>query len=238
MQNDDTDGLDMLFKMAGSSGGARPKVLLSDDEGEWIVKFPSSFDSEDVGLQEYEYSKAAAKCGIAVPETKLFKSEKNRGYFGVKRFDRDYSAEGEVVRKHMITAEGLLETDHRLPNLDYSDLMKLCKILTFSNKDALLQMYRRMCFNVFAHNRDDHSKNFAYLFNEEKGRYEISPAYDLTYSTTYYGEHTTSVGGESANPGMDDLVKVGADAGLGKKLCIETAKDVESVAVPLAEKWK
>ena len=61
---------------------------------------------------------------------------------------------------------------------------------------------------------------------------------DLTYSTTYYGEHTTSVGGESASPGMDDLVKVGTDAGLGKKLCIEIAKDVESVAVPLAEKWK
>jgi serine/threonine-protein kinase HipA len=66
----------------------------------------------------------------------------------------------------------------------------------------------------------------------------MSPAYDLTYSTTYYGEHTTSVGGEAANPGTEDLIRVGIEAGLGKKICIETAEEVRSVAVPLAEKWK
>jgi serine/threonine-protein kinase HipA len=33
----------------------------------------------------------------------------------------------------------------------------------------------------------------------------MSPAYDLTYSNTYYGEHTTTVDGK----GMKDLVAVG-----------------------------
>ena len=37
---------------------------------------------------------------------------------------------------------------------------------------------RRMCFNVFAHNRDDHSKNFTYLYNETEDRWHLSPAYD------------------------------------------------------------
>ena len=224
--------------MAGSSGGARPKVLMTDDEGEWIVKFPAPSDIDDIGLQEYEYSLAAKKCGIEMPETKLCPSQKHSGYFAVRRFDRSVHTDGSVVRKHMITAEGLLETDHRLPNLDYADLMKLCKILTFSNKDALIQMYRRMCFNVFAHNRDDHSKNFSYIYNDEKDRYYLSPAYDLTYSTTYYGEHTTAIGGEAHNPGIKDLVKVGSDAGLSKKLCTEIAEEIRELAQPLSDKWK
>ena len=236
--NEDSDSLDMLFNMAGSSGGARPKVLITDDEGEWIVKFPAPSDIDDIGLQEYEYSLAAKKCGIEMPETKLCPSQNHSGYFAVRRFDRSVHTDGSVVRKHMITAEGLLETDHRLPNLDYADLMKLCKILTFSNKDALIQMYRRMCFNVFAHNRDDHSKNFSYIYNDEKDRYYLSPAYDLTYSTTYYGEHTTAIGGEAHNPGIKDLVKVGSDAGISKKLCTEIAEEIRELAQPLSDKWK
>lgn len=31
------------------------------------------------------------------------------------------------------------------------------------NTYGIENMFRRMCFNVFAHNRDDHSKNFIYL---------------------------------------------------------------------------
>ena len=46
-------------------------------------------------------------------------------------------------------------------------------------------MYRRMCFNVYAHNRDDHAKNFSFLYEEEKKCWRLSPAYDLTYSTTH-----------------------------------------------------
>ena len=66
------------------------------------------------------------------------------------------------------------------------------------------EMFRRMCFNVFAHNRDDHSKNFTYLYDDEKDRWSLSPAYDLTYSNTYYGEHTTTVDGNGRNPGRKE----------------------------------
>ena len=56
---------------------------------------------------------------------------------------------------HMVTVSGLLETSHRIPNLDYHDLMKLTYILT-KDSSQMEEMYRRMCFNVFSHNRDDH----------------------------------------------------------------------------------
>lgn len=58
----------------------------------------------------------------------------------------------------------------------------------------------KVCFEecvlmFLLHNRDDHSKNFTYLYDEEKDQWRLSPAYDLTYSNTYYGEHTTTVDG-------------------------------------------
>lgn len=50
-----------------------------------------------------------------------------------------------------------------------------------------------MCFNVFVHNRDDHSKNFSYLYDEVEQRWVLSLAYDLTYSYSIGGEHATSI---------------------------------------------
>ena len=41
-------------------------------------------------------------------------------------------------------------------------------------------LYRLMCFNVFIGNRDDHSKNFSYLYDEESSAWRLAPAYDLT----------------------------------------------------------
>lgn len=114
---------------------------------------------------------------------------------------------GETKKIHMLTAAALLELDFEQPSLDYHSLMKLTKILTRNNQEDMQSMFRRMCFNVFAHNRDDHSKNFSFLYDEEKDCWRLSPAYDLTYSTTYYGEHTTTVdggrgfSGNQRNPG-------------------------------------
>lgn len=129
-ETNNSDSLDTIFQMGGSSGGARPKVYYELDGSEWIVKFPSSYDSKDIGRQEYEYSLCARKCGIDMPETRLLSSQKCAGYFAVKRFDR---VEGKKV--HMASVSGLLETSHRIPNLDYNQLMKLTFILTKSYEE-------------------------------------------------------------------------------------------------------
>ena len=68
----------------------------------------------------------------------------------------------------MLTAAAILKSDWRSPGMDYHTLMKLTKILCRDRREEIEQMYRRMCFNVFAHNRDDHSKNFSFLYNEKK----------------------------------------------------------------------
>lgn len=221
-----SDKLDELYRLGGTSGGARPKIMTTIDGEEWIIKFPAHVDGKNAGKMEYDYSCCAKECGITMSETRLFTSEKCEGYFGIKRFDRISDKNGQK-RIHMLTAAALLELDFEQPSLDYHSLMKLTKILTRDDEKDIEEMFCRMCFNVFAHNRDDHSKNFTYLYDEENDRWSLSPAYDLTYSNTYYGEHTTTVDGNGRNPGSKELLAVGIAAGMKKETCVESMNMIE-----------
>ena len=223
--SDYSKDLDELFMLGGSSGGARPKILTEVDGEEWIIKFPSSEDRANIGLMEYEYSLCAKKCGIEMTETKLFPSAKNEGYFGTKRFDRVVNDMGAVKKRHMISASGLLETSHRIPNLDYNILMKLIMSLT-KDYHEIEKLYRLMCFNVFAHNRDDHSKNFSFIYNEDEKKWQLSPAYDLTYSYSVGGEHATTVSGNGVNPGEKELLAVANQIGLGERKAKDIAGEI------------
>lgn len=95
---EESESLDTLYQMGGSSGGARPKVYYTLDGEEWIIKFPASSDPENIGRQEYEYSLCAKKCGIEMSETKLLPSAFNDGYFATKRFDR-------IAKKFLLPGE-------------------------------------------------------------------------------------------------------------------------------------
>ncbi|MDO4306721.1 MAG: type II toxin-antitoxin system HipA family toxin [Eubacteriales bacterium] len=226
LRTDYSGNLDELFRLGGSSGGARPKILTEIDGEEWIVKFPSSDDGKEIGRQEYEYSLCAKECGIEMEPTKIFPSNLCEGYFGTRRFDRRKSSSGEIERIHMISAGAVLETSHRIPNLDYDILMKLTLELTKDYKE-IEKLYRLMCFNVFAHNRDDHSKNFTYLYNEKEERWILSPAYDLTYSYSLGGEHATTINGNGSNPGIMDILAVGKSIGMDERRAKIIAKDIQ-----------
>ena len=221
LESQNSDNLDELFQLGGSSGGARPKILTSVDNEDWIIKFPSSSDPKNIGEKEYKYSLCAKDCGINMTETRLFPSKICSGYFGIKRFDRK---NGKKV--HMVSASGLLETSHRLPNLDYNTLMKLTLELTRNYQD-IEQLFKLMCFNVFAHNRDDHSKNFSFLYDDTKKEWHLSPAYDLTYSYSFNGEHATTINGEGKNPTLDDILAVAKNIGLKEKFAKDIASDIQ-----------
>jgi len=175
--NEENSGdLELLFRKNGSSGGARPKVLITVDGQHWLVKFRSSYDPKDIGTIEYKYSLAAKKCSIDMPETKLFEGK----YFGVRRFDR----EGDI-RYHVHTAGGLLYANHRL-----------------------------MVFNVLSGNKDDHAKNFSFLF--KNGIWHLSPAYDLVPNDGFNGNHCTTINGKG-NPEREDMLEAAENAGFPKK---------------------
>ena len=218
--------LQELIALNGSSAGARPKALigLNDTRQQivhgahdlpngflpWIVKFGSAQDGADAGAIEYVYAKMAINAGVDMPDIHLFPAKKGSGYFAVKRFDRDGAR-----RFHMHTACGLLHSDFRTPSLDYEDLIALTGALTRDVREVE-KMYRMAVFNVMAHNRDDHSKNFSFLMDDD-GQWRLAPAYDLTFSSGPRGEQSTMAMGEGRNPGVDHLIKLGVEAKISKK---------------------
>lgn len=215
LAGNDSDVLDELLKLNGSSGGARPKIVayVSDDRQKiihgganppagftpWIIKFSERHDKLNSGETEYRYSLAAKEAGIDMPPTHLFPSKNGGGYFGVQRFDR--TPQGKV---HVHTACGLLHASHRFSCLDYENLLKLTLVLTRDITQAE-ETVRRMVFNVKSGNRDDHSKNFSFLLNKNF-EWRLAPAYDLTPSAGINGEQTAMVNGKGRNITDDDLI--------------------------------
>lgn len=209
--------LDELYILGGSSGGARPKILvgynpktqhiigtekdLPPHYEHWIIKFPSSSDSLDIANIEYAYYKMALDAGIEMSECKLFKGKSGQVYFGSKRFDRIGKH-----RLHMHSAAGMMHDNFRLSNLDYGHVMD-CAFRLERDVRAYEKILRLAAFNVFAHNRDDHSKNISFLMNE-KGNWKVAPAYDLTFSSSGHGMHSTMINGESANPNKQHLMEL------------------------------
>lgn len=231
------DVLAELIALNGSSAGARPKALIGVNEKRdhiihgvddlpagytpWIVKFPNSQDGLDAGAIEYVYALMAKEAGVSMPDVHIFPAQRGAGYFAIKRFDRD----GDK-RYHMHTACGLLHSDFRTPSLDYEDLVALTGMLTRDVREVE-KLYQLAAFNVLAHNRDDHSKNFSYLMDNE-GRWKLSPAYDLTFSSGPRGEQSTMVMGEGRNPNTSHLLKLADEAKIKKDRALNIIEATKS----------
>ncbi len=235
LDTDDVKDIDELYRLGASSGGARPKVLMNHEGEPWIVKFRNSSDPKNIGLMEYEYNLCAVKCGIKVTDFELMPSTLCEGYFASKRFDRAMP-EGVEKKIHMASAAGLLESTHRIPALDYTTLFRLSSVLNGDVRERE-ELFRRMCFNVFAHNRDDHSRNFSYLLDPEVGEWHLSPAYDITYSNSIGNQHATSVAGNGEDPQIEDILAVATEAGLEKEWCMDTAGTIREIVARDLRKW-
>ena len=143
----------------------------------------------------------ATDSGIIMSDCKLFKGKSGKVYFGTKRFDRI-----GTKRLHMHSAAGIIHDNFRLSNLDYGHFMD-CSFRLERDVNVYEKVLRIAAFNVFAHNRDDHSKNISFLM-DENGSWKVAPAYDLTFSSSGHGMHSTMVSGESANPTKFHLLEL------------------------------
>lgn len=238
----ETKDLQKLVQLNGSSAGARPKIVcyLSRDKTKicseykkgyeaWLIKFPSSADNKNIGLEEYVYSLLAKDAGLDFPDTHLFTSHTCSGFFGVKRFDRTDNNE----KIHIHTAAGLLNLNFREPSLDYSELLKLTNILT-QDSNEVKKMLRLMIFNIKAENKDDHAKNFSFMLNKEN-QWQLTPAYDLTQSTGINGEHTTSILGKGKNITDNDIYNLASQFDISKQ---DTHAVIEQVEDAMAHYQK
>lgn len=213
--------LDDLYKLGGASGGARPKVHLKIDEIDWIIKFKAQMDPVDIGYEEYIANQLAKESGIDVATFKFFPSKVTKGFFGSQRFDR---VDGK--KQHVISLAAILETTHKISNLDYKHLFQVIQKISVDKEDYY-EAFRRMTFNVLYGNKDDHGKNHAFIYDEYKQGYVLSKAYDLT-KTSELLEHQMTVNGEG-NPGIDDLMSIQRDMNLDRQRCIQIIEHIKQV---------
>lgn len=214
-----------LIRAGGSPGGTRPKVLvglrgekaisgeddLPEDYEHWIVKFATKQEARDAGPIEYAYALMAQAAGIDMPPVRLLRVSRTMRCFAIQRFDR-----GPGNRRfHVHTFGNLIHADYRIPGSDYADLLKATSALTRNHQDVL-RVFRRMVFNIAAHNRDDHAKNFAFIM-DDKGRWSLSPAYDLTYAPGPGGEHTMTILGEGREPTAEHCMNLARQFGIREK---------------------
>ncbi len=230
--------LDELLAVGGSPHGARPKALvgLANDHSRlihgvdempdgfdpWMVKFRAAADPIDIGAIENAYAGMAGAAGVDMPPTKLFPARKGPGFFGIKRFDRVHNR-----RVHMHTVSGLLNASHEHPSIGYGHLLRVAWTLV-RRQSAVEQMFTRMAFNVFAFDRDDHTKNHSFMMAPD-GAWLPAPAYDVTFSMGHGGEHALDVAG-SGNPGIEHVLKLADEVGIGRGKSQEIIDRVRSVA--------
>ena len=209
----------LLYYNSSNSGGARPKtVMRAQDGSHWLVKFRHTYDPADIGHTELLYMQTARECGITIPRIGLVRDK----YFAIERFD--YAPDGQ--RLHVLTASALLKTDFRNQDVDYTNLLALTGYLT-QDPVQVEEMFRRMVMNLVAVNRDDHAKNFSFVF--DAGKWSLAPAYDITYSPAgTNGEHATSLF-YHGNPGLDLVLKAGTGIRIPESRCLEIIRQVQSV---------
>ena len=209
----------LLYYNSANFGGARPKASMRVSDGShWLVKFRHTYDPTDIGQSEWLYMKTAEAYGVTIPRIALL----NDRYFAIERFD--IAPDGQRI--HAVTAAALLKTDFRRQDVDYTNLLALTGYLT-QNPQQVEEMFRRMVVNLVVDNKDDHAKNFSFLCHD--GRWELAPAYDITYSPAgSHGEHATSLF-YNGNPGLDLVLKAGTGIRIPESRCLEIIQTVERI---------
>jgi serine/threonine-protein kinase HipA len=164
----------------------------------------------------------ALACGIKMNESKLFISEKGRSFFGSKRFDRI-----DNKRLHLHSSCGLLHDNFRYSTLDYGHIMDAANRLE-NDLTACEKVFRLAVFNCFSLNMDDHSKNTAFLM-DENGKWQLAPAFDLTFSPSPGGYQSLSVAGEYQHINSASLLKLANYFGIKDAMSIiEEVKEIIS----------
>lgn len=176
--------LAMLMAPGSSLGGARPKANILDEEGNpWIAKFPSKNDTIDKAAWEYLAYRLAIDAGITMSECRLQKIAGKYHTFFTKRFDRD-----KQQRIHFASAMTMTGKNEELIRDDTPGYLDIVEFIQFSGTNVaedLQQLWRRIVFNIFISNTDDHLRNHGFILTPEGWR--LSPAFDINPSVDKEG---------------------------------------------------
>ena len=234
-ENEDTalseKWLNQLIRPGSSLGGARPKATVIDPKEQlWIAKFPSRNDENDSGAWEMVTHDLAEICGLHVPEAKLEKFSKLGSTYLVKRFDRILNK-----RVHFASAMTLLgKTDgaSAAEGTSYLDIAAFIKSYGAQPKRDLIELWKRIVFNMAVSNTDDHLRNHAFIFTENGWR--LSPLYDVN-PVPYGDELSLNVDEADNSINIDLAIETAVRFGISRTDATNDAKDI---LVIVRENWE
>jgi serine/threonine-protein kinase HipA len=174
-----------LLRQGSSMGGTRPKCTVEWKNSLWIAKFPSKGDTINIPRIEYATMKLAQDCGVVIPEVAIIPIS-GRDIYLIRRFDREGTV-GGWLRHGFISSLSLMQQDERY-RLDWSYPAIAAVMRRHCPASDILQLYRRMIFNILARNTDDHPRNHGFLTGENG--LHLSPAYDIVPSFVQHGVST------------------------------------------------
>lgn len=204
----DQSHLARLFRAGGSAGGMHPKALFHDIEGEWIGKFATVDDRDDVVGIEAASLEVARAAGLHIPRTRLLCLAGGRKALLVGRFDVTHGG----GRRHVLSLSTLMQERRGIPVLHYEDVIEQIVRFSFVPQGDLLTFYRHMAFNAAIGNTDDHLKNWAFI--HAAGGFCLTPAFDLLPDVGRRCEHILRFQGSNRAPGRDRLLAIAAQFGI------------------------
>lgn len=245
------EAMRQVVHVGSSAGGARAKAIIqwNPQTGEvrsgqinlrtgfeyWILKLDgithsrdkeSTYDPQGYGIREYVYYEMAKAAGLEMTECRLLK-ENSRSHFMTRRFDREEDG-GKLVMQSLCA---IGHYDYNVPgSCSYDELFQVMKRLDL-DATATKEQFRRMAFNVLGCNRDDHTKNTAFLM-DKSGRWSLSPAFDITFSYNPTGSwtngHQMTINGRRENIRRNDLILVAKRAGLSASTAAKIIDQVQA----------
>jgi len=223
--------LNQLLKPGSSLGGARPKATVVDTSGQlWIAKFPSKNDENDTGAWEKVVHDLARMCGLNVPESKLEKFSKLGSTFLVKRFDRD--GEKRIHFASAMTLLGKIDGASAEDGTSYLDIAGFIKSFGANPKLDLVELWKRIVFNMAVTNTDDHLRNHAFILTN-KG-WILSPLYDVN-PVPYGDELSLLVDSEDNSISVDLAIRTAPRFGINEK---EAAIQSEVILTIVRDNWE
>ena len=216
-----------ILSIGSSVGGARPKAVIAyNKETEdvrsgqcdaplgyehWLIKLDGVSDaqlgsSHGWGRVEYAYYLMAKACGIEMMPCDLYK-ENGRAHFMTKRYDR-------IGRSERLHTQSMCAINHmdfnRNQSYSYEQLFQIMRQLNLSYPE-IEQMFRRMVFNAYARNCDDHTKNHAFIMNQQ-GNWSLAPAYDICFAynptNRWVSSHALSIHFKRERFSVEDFMSV------------------------------
>ena len=214
--------LKQLIKPGSSLGGARPKANIEAPDGSlWIAKFPSKNDEWNIGAWEKVTHDLAKMCGLDVPESKLETFSKLGSTFLVKRFDRD--GKKRIHFSSAMTMLGKTDGAGAEDGDGYLDIVNFIKAYGSSPKKDLLELWKRIVFNMAVSNTDDHFRNHGFILTNTGWR--LSPLYDVN-PTPYGDELSLNVNSNDNRISLDLAVESAVYYNIDETTALKTANEI------------